>query len=189
MKTLSLLLSLLLFTTIVTAQRSQVRRDPMTDKEVDQMREYRDQPDKRVRLMVTMIQKRMDELTKIEKDSTGIKPSERGAKTHELLEDITNLVDELDDNIETFLKEEADIRKPLHAVVSTETTLATQLNSIKTSDADKPWFPEFSFQLDDTIEAVNSGVKSAKEAIPDDESVLKAAKERQSAREKAMQPK
>ena len=188
MKTLSLLLSLLLFTTIATGQRTQVRRDPMTDKEVDEMREYRDQPDKRVHLMVTMIQKRMDELAKVEKDATAIKPSERGPKTHDLLEDITNLVDELDDNIETFLKEEADIRKPLHVVVSTETALAGQLNALKTSDAEKPWFRDFSFQLEDAIEAVNSGVKSAQEAIPDDESVLNAAKERQKAREKAIRP-
>lgn len=185
--TFALLLSVLLVSTIATAQRGQVRRDPLTDKEVDQMREYRDQPDKRVHLMIAILQKRMDELAKIEKDPKALPPAERGLKTHDLLEDITNLIDEFDDNIETFLKEEADVRKQLNEAVAVETALAAQLDAIKTADADKPWFVDFQFQLNDAIEAVNGSLKSTKDAIIEDEAILKAKKEKEKAAEKARQ--
>lgn len=182
-----ILLPLLLLTTFAAAQRGPVRRDPMTDKEVDQMREYRDQADKRVHLMVTIIQKRMDELAKMEKNPAALKPSERGATTHDLLEDISNLIDEFDDNVETFLNEQDDIRKQLNEAVTMETALLNQLNAIKTSDADKPWFSDFSFQLNDAIDAVNGSLQSNKDASVEDEKIVKAKKEKEKADEKAKQ--
>ncbi len=172
------LFTLLLLVVNVFAQRGRVRRDPMTDKEADAMREYRDQPDKRIHLMVTILQKRGADLEKIEKDPKAVPPSERGAKTHDLLEDITNLVDEFDDNVDTFLKEGADIRKPLSDAVTAETALQSQLTALKTGDADKPWFQEFSFQLADASEAVDQSLKSTRDAITEDAAIVKEAKEK-----------
>lgn len=189
MKITASILLLLLLTTFAAAQVGQTRRDPMTDKEVDQMREYRDQADKRVHLMVTIIQKRMDELAKLEKTPIAVKPAERGGATHDLLEDITNLIDEFDDNIDTFLNEQDDIRKQLNEAVTMETALLAQLNAIKASDADKPWFSDFSFQLNDAIEAVTGSLQSNKDAIAQDEKIVKAKKEKEKKQEKARQPK
>ncbi|MEO8726378.1 MAG: hypothetical protein ABI383_09660 [Acidobacteriaceae bacterium] len=188
MKITASILLLLLLTTFAAAQVGQTRRDPMTDKEVDQMREYRDQADKRVHLMVTIIQKRMDELAKLEKTPTAVKPAERGGATHDLLEDITNLIDEFDDNIDTFLNEQDDIRKQLNEAVTMETALLAHLNAIKTSDAGKPWFSDYSFQLNDAIEAVTGSLQSNKDAIAQDEKIVKAKKEKEKEQEKARQP-
>src|SRR5579884_3744442 len=98
-------------------QRGTVRRDPMTDKEVEEMREYRDDPPKRIHAMLKMIQARGLMLDQIRSDPKALPPEERGPRIHDLLEDITNLSDEFDDNVDTFLKEQADIRKPLAEAV------------------------------------------------------------------------
>jgi hypothetical protein len=170
-------LALLIHTPFAQAQRGQVRRDPMTDKEIDEMRELRDQPDKRIKLMVSIIQKRADALNQLEK-SPKVKPSERGAQIHDLLEDITNLVDEFQENIDTFLKESADFRKPLNESVTMQTALQAQLHGMQTADADKPWFSEYQFQLTDAIEAVDQSLKSTKDAVVEDERVVKEQKEK-----------
>ncbi|HEY0566059.1 MAG TPA: hypothetical protein VGC88_10775 [Terriglobales bacterium] len=175
----ALVLILLLLTGCAFAQRGQTRRDPLNEKEVDEMREVRDQPDKRIKLMVGFLQKRSQMLDDMLKKESAIKPSERGQQTHDLLEDITNLLDEFDDNVEMFLRETADIRKPLKEALPVEATLQKQMETLKASEANKPWFPDYSFQLTDATEAVSQTLKSTQDAIKDDEDLLKAAKEKQ----------
>ena len=165
--------------------RGNVRRDPMTDKEVEQMREFRDQPDRRVKVLNQIIQKRIDLLAEWEKDVKSVPPSERGQLTHDLLEDITNLLDEFGDNVDTFLKEQADIRKPLHESVTVLTSLQSQLSSIKTNDAQKPWFPDFSFPLNDALDAVEHSLKDTNDAIQEDERILQAKKDAEKQRQKS----
>jgi hypothetical protein len=162
---------------VAEAQRGRVRRDPLTDKEVEIMREYRDQPDKRVRAMTGFIRSRADRLDKLVKDPT-IKPSERGTAGHDLLEDITNLLDEFNDNVDTFLKEEADIRKPLNEALVMENSLLSQLQAMQKSEADKPWFADYKFELETAIDAAQQSLKDGKDAAAEDEKIVKEAKER-----------
>ena len=161
----------------VFAQRGKVRRDPLTEKEVEQMREFRDMPDKRVKVLNEIIRKRAELLASWEKDVKAVAPAERGTRTHDLLEDIVNLLDEFGDNVDTFLKEQADVRKPLHESLVVFTSMQKQLSDIKTAEADKPWFRDFSFPLEDAIEAVDRGIKDTNDAIQEDERIVLAKKE------------
>ncbi|GAC1644020.1 MAG: hypothetical protein NVS9B15_00840 [Acidobacteriaceae bacterium] len=140
------------------------------------MREYRDDPERRVKLMNQIIQKRADLLGAWGRDVKAVAPAERGRRTHDLLEDLTNLLDEFGDNIDTFLKEQADMRKPLRESVTMLTTLQSQLNGIQKSDAEKPWFREYSFQLTDATEAVERTLKDTQDAILEDEHIVKEKK-------------
>src|ERR1700746_2907368 len=92
--------------------RSQVRdRDPLTEKEVDQLRETAIEPEKRLKLMVDFAKARMVAIEQVRSDPKMVK--ERGLKIHDLLEDIASLVDEVDDNVANYNERSADLRKPL----------------------------------------------------------------------------
>src|SRR5690349_24279094 len=89
-------------------------RDPLTEKEVDQLRETAIEPEKRLKLMVEFTKARMAAIEQVRSDPKMAK--ERGQKIHDLLEDIASLVDEVDDNIENYNERSADLRKPLKQV-------------------------------------------------------------------------
>lgn len=158
-------------------QRGRVRRDPMTDAEIEQMRAYREDPPKRLHAMVAMIEKRGETLRQIETDPKAVKPEERGTKTHDLLEDISNLIDEFDDNVDLFDKGADDIRKPLNEAIAAETALQTQLRTMQTADKDKSQFEEYSFPLQDAVESLGQSIQSTREAIDTNAAAITAAKE------------
>src|SRR5690242_1073709 len=89
-------------------------RDPLTDAEVDQLRETAIEPEKRLKLMVEFTKARM---TSLEQERTDPKAKDRGKRMHDLLEDISTLVDEIDDNVDDYNERSADLRKPLKQVV------------------------------------------------------------------------
>ncbi len=157
-------------------QRGRVRRDPMTDAEIEQMREYRDDPPKRLHAMSIMLQKRTETLRQIETDPKAVKPEERGTKLHDQLEDLTNLIDEFDDNVDLFAKGGDDIRKSLTEATAAETALQTQLQTMQTADKNKPQFEEYSFPLADALEAVTESLPATRDAIATNEEAIKTAK-------------
>src|SRR5437660_4398735 len=97
--------------------RAQVReRDPLTEKEVDQLRETAIEPEKRLKLMVELTRARMVAIDQLRADPKMAK--DRGKRTHDLLEDIATLIDEIDDNAENYNERNADLRKPLKDMVA-----------------------------------------------------------------------
>ncbi|HWC17694.1 MAG TPA: hypothetical protein VG498_11810, partial [Terriglobales bacterium] len=85
-------------------------RDPLNDKEVDQLRETAIEPEKRLKLMVEFTKARMLAIDQLRSDPKMAK--DRGKRIHDLLEDVTTLVDEIDDNVDDYNQREADLRKP-----------------------------------------------------------------------------
>ena len=61
-------------------------------------------------------------------------------------------------------------------------SLQSQLNGIKTADANKPWFPDYSFPLTDALEATNKTIEETKQAIQEDEKIVQEKKEREKQR-------
>src|SRR5205085_6392933 len=103
-KLLSVFCLVVLFCSLARAQH---KRDPLTEPEVDQLRETAQEPDKRLKLMVKFARARMlaiDQLRSDPKLAQG-----RGEKIHELLEDFMNLVDEIDDNVDNYSGKQSDI--------------------------------------------------------------------------------
>src|SRR6266508_2150525 len=99
--------TLLLFLMTIPAS-SQRSRDPLTETEADQLRELRQEPMKRLRLMVRFARTRLETAEQLR--ATPSLP-DATKQIRMALEDFTNIVDEMDANVDAFKAD--DIRKPL----------------------------------------------------------------------------
>ena len=107
---LMVLAYLMAATLSLPAQRQS--RDPLTDAEVDQMREAADFPNKRIELLIRFTRERVFEI-----ESLCSEPASAAdiKKIHDLLQDFSIILDEIDDNIDMYTSHNADLRKGLEA--------------------------------------------------------------------------
>lgn len=151
-------------------------RDPLTDAEVDQLRETAIEPEKRLKLMVEFTKARM---TSLEQVRTDPKAKDRGKRMHDLLEDISTLVDEIDDNVDDYDERSADLRKPLKQVVEMDSDFQTKLHELKNAENDPKNIDEasdYKFALDDAIESVDQSATTNRKLL--DEQNVKFAKKK-----------
>jgi hypothetical protein len=152
-------------------------RDPLTDKEVDQLRETAVEPEKRLKLMVDFTRARMATVDQLRSDPKPAK--DRGAKIHDLLEDVSSLVDEIDDNVENYNERSADLRKPLKDIVQMDSEFQAKLRELRaymedpknTREAD-----DYKFAVEDVTESVNQSADSSRKLL--DEQNAKFAKKK-----------
>jgi len=146
---------------------SQVRdRDPLTEKEVDQLRETAIEPEKRLKLMVDFTKARIVAVEQLRSDPKLNKG--RGQKIHDLLEDIATLVDEVDDNVENYNERNADLRKPLKQVVEMDSDFQTKLRELKAASENSKNVDEaadYKFALEDAIDSVNRSADSTRKLL------------------------
>ena len=151
-------------------------RDPLTDAEVDQLRETAIEPEKRLKLMVEFTKARMTSLEKVRSDPQA---KDRGKRMHDLLEDITSLVDEIDDNVDDYKERSADLRKPLKEVVQMDSEFQAKLHELKNAENDPKNIDEasdYKFALDDAIESVDQSTTTNRKLL--DEQNVKFAKKK-----------
>ena len=110
------LVCLLLVSMTAFAQRQ--RRDPLTDLEIDKVRDSALDPDVRLKLYVEFARARLDKLEKARADAKG---TDRDNQIKDSLQDFIDIYDELDDNVDTFADRDDDIRKPLKPVIEADT--------------------------------------------------------------------
>lgn len=165
---------------VVFPLRAQVRdRDPLTEKEVDQLRETAIEPEKRLKLMVDFTKARMVAIEQVRSDPKMAK--DRGQKLHDLLEDIASLVDEVDDNVENYNERSADLRKPLKQVVEMDSEFQGKLRELKAASEDPKNVDaaaDYKFALDDAIDSVNRSADATRKLL--EEQNLKFAKKKKS---------
>jgi uncharacterized protein YukE len=163
---------LLAFPLLAHAQK----RDPLNDKEVDQLRETAQEPDKRLKLMVQFTRARMISIDQLRADPKPAK--DRGQKIHDLLEDVATLVDEIDDNVSDYDQRQADLRKPLQEVVQLDSELQRKLHDLQqsASDSKNSEAEEYKFVLQDAVESVNQSADSNRKLL--DEHNVKFAKKK-----------
>ena len=151
-------------------------RDPLTDAEVDQLRETAIEPEKRLKLMVEFTKARM---TSLEQVRTDPKAKDRGKRMHDLLEDISTLVDEIDDNVDDYNERSADLRKPLKQVVEMDSDFQAKLRELKNAENDPKNIDEasdYKFSLNDAIESVDQSATTNRKLL--DEQNVKFAKKK-----------
>src|SRR3954469_11830742 len=112
-KMIAAALLLLLVAVPASSQRS---RDPLTEAEADQLRELRQEPMKRLRLMVKFARTRLETAEQL-RANPNLPNAPKQIRT--ALEDFTNIVDEMDENVDMFKSD--DIRKPLKEIVEADT--------------------------------------------------------------------
>src|SRR5579859_148123 len=141
-------------------------RDPLNEKEIDQLRETAMEPEKRLKLMVDFTRARMATLQQVRSDPKMAK--ERGQRIHDLLEDIAGLVDEVDDNVENYSECSADLRKPLQQIVQMDSELQAKLRELKTIADDPKTTDEaadYKFALEDAMESVNQSAETSRKLL------------------------
>src|SRR5271167_4442130 len=94
--------------------QAQRHREPLTQAEIDQIRDASWEPKQRLALYVQFTR---DRLVKLEEMRSDPKTKNRPQRTHDMLDDIQLLYDELNDNIETYVDRKDDIRKPLKMII------------------------------------------------------------------------
>jgi hypothetical protein len=155
------------------AQAQTSKRDPMTDAEVDQMREAADYPNKRLELMVRFAKERiaMIELLQPDSESAATRPKQ----VHDYLQDFISLLDEIDDNIEMYQSHQTDMRKGLKLVIEADSEWQLKLRQIK-EKAPPAELEQYSFVLSNAVDTVADSAKNARENLQEQNTLAQQKK-------------
>jgi hypothetical protein len=164
-------LLLLFIPAVSVAQR---HRDPLTQQEIDQVRDTSWEPRLRLPLYVQFARARLVKLEEIRSDP---KVKDRSRQTHDLLDDFQLLYDELNDNIDTYVDRKNDIRKPLKVILDADTEFQAKLRALKdAADVRSAEAQQYSFVLDNAIETVDSSTEDHRKLLSDQEELAKHKK-------------
>ena len=133
---------------------AQRRSDPLTNEEINQLRDTAVEPEMRMKFYVQFARARLVALEQMRADP---KTTNRGYETHKMLEDFLSIYAELDDNLENFEKRRDDLRKATQTVIAGDTEFQAKLRALKDSASAKPEeLKQYEVLLSDAIEAVDS---------------------------------
>jgi hypothetical protein len=173
MKVLHLLCALLLvfIPALAFAQR---HRDPLTQEEINRVRDTSWEPKLRLPLYLQFARSR---LVKLEEIRTDAKTKDRARQTHDLLDDFQLLYDELNDNIDTYVDRKNDIRKPLKLIVDADTEFQAKLRALKdAANVSTAESQQYEFVLNNAIETVDSSTEDHRKLLDDQEELAKHKK-------------
>jgi len=107
-------LAMLVLAGAARPSHAQDKDDPLTEAQVEKLREVADQPPERVKLYMEFIAQRTDAIAEMVGDT---RIQNKPPKIRKLLQEYTRLVDELQDNLDNYDETHADIRKVLKELV------------------------------------------------------------------------
>jgi hypothetical protein len=145
------LLSLLVAAGFAASVRAHAQDDPLTEDEVQQIRESKINPNERVKLYLKFIDQRLDAIKQLAGSG---KSAKEKAQIHDKFEEFTRLCDELQDNLDTYDEAYADIRKSLKDLVADTARWPTVLNAVGSD-------PGFDFSQKTALEAARSAADEA----------------------------
>lgn len=152
---------------------AQQRRDPLNEKEVDEMRESADLPDKRLELMVKFTRARMTTVDQLR--ANGKTAKDRPMQIHDLLEDFTALLDEIEDNVDMYGSHKADMRKGLTLLVEANSEWQLQLRRLKEQSPPEE-LNQYSFVLTNATDAVKDIADDARQELQEQNELAKQKK-------------
>ena len=170
MKIAAKVIFLLLLLTVAAAAK---RRDPLTEAETDQLREAAMDPYNRIKLLIKFSEARLVAIDQVRIDPK--LAAERGKQVHDLLEDFTSLIDEINDNLDQYearpLNKESvkQYHKGLKELIEADARFDLKLRTLKsaaeTDPVTKKEAPDFRFVLQDAMDALKSNADMAREYI------------------------
>jgi hypothetical protein len=158
----------------VSGSVAQRHRDPLTQPEIDQIRDASWEPRQRLTLYVQFARAR---LVKLEQMRSDPKAKDRRRQTHDLLDDFQLLYDELNDNIDTYVDRKDDIRKPLKLIIEADTEFQAKLRALKdAANVPAPEASAYEFVLTNALETVDTSAEDHKKLLEDQEDAAKHKK-------------
>jgi hypothetical protein len=143
---------------------AQRKHDPLNDKEIDELRETAQEPDKRMKLYVTFTKARMEMIQHMRTDPKLM--GEKGEEMNSLLNDLAVLVDETDDNLDQFNGRSQDLRKPLKLIIEMDSDFQVKLNELKRTSSEQQ-LRQYGFALENALDSVNESADSARAMLAD----------------------
>ena len=142
----------LLFAPLLRAQQP---KDPLTESQTDQIREFGDRPNERIKLYLKFVDERIAAIRDLSVDShENNRPTELRAK----FEEFTRLTDELSDNMDSYTSAHADVRKALKAVTEASPGWPDVLRK-------PPVDPTYEFVRRTALDAAQSSMDEAKKEL------------------------
>jgi len=149
------------------------KHDPLTEAEADQLREVAMEPYKRIKLMIKFTEARLVAIDQVRVDPK--LGAERGRHIHDLLEDFTAILDEINDNLDQYESRPLDkdtvkqYHKALKELIEADERFDLKLRTLKsaaeTDPVTKKEAPDFRFVLQDAMDALKSNADIAREYI------------------------
>ena len=149
------------------------RRDPLNQKEIDEMRESADWPDKRLEYMVKFARDRMAKIEELQANAKDAK--DRPMQIHDLLEDFTALLDEIEDNVEMYSSHNADMRKGLTLILEANSEWQLKLRRLKEQSPPEE-LDQYSFVLTNASEAVSDMADDTRKTLQEQNELAKQKK-------------
>lgn len=156
------------------AVQAQRHHDPLTQAEIDKIRDASWEPKERLTLYLQFARARLVKLEQVRSDP---KVKDRAEQTHDLLADFQQLYDELNDNIDTYVDRKDDIRKPLKLIIEADTEFQAKLRALKdAADVPPQEASTYEFVLTNAIETVDSATEDHRKTLEDEEDMAKHKK-------------
>lgn len=169
--TLALVLFLIALAPLAQAQR---RDDPLTQPEIDQLRDTAVEPELRMKLYVQFARARLVALEQMRSDP---KTTDRAHQTHNMLADFVAVYNELNDNLDNFVERRSDLRKALKWIVEGDTEFQAKLRALKDDTRTTPQeAAEYQFVLSDAIESVDNGAEDHRKLLNEEQEAWKHKK-------------
>ena len=125
--------------------------DPLTEDEVQQIRDNKTNPNERIKLYMKFIDQRLDAIKQLA--GPGKSRNEKD-QIHDKLDEFTHLCDELQDNLDTYDEAHADIRKSLKELVADSAKWPQELNAAGSD-------PNYDFSRKTAMEAAHAAADEA----------------------------
>jgi hypothetical protein len=159
---------------LLYGMHAQSRREPLNDKEIDELRDAAQEPTARIKLYIQFARDRLVALEQMRSDP---KVPDRAQQTHDKLQNFLDVYDELSDNIDTFVARNADLRKPLKLVIEADTEFQSKLRAIKSaSDSTPAEEQKYQFLLDNAIDSLDGGSRDHRQLLAEQEETWKHRK-------------
>lgn len=156
---------------LLTLSASARKRDPLTEAEADQLREVAQEPYKRLQLYIKFTEARLTAIDELRTDPKQLQG--RGRKVHDLLEDFTALLDEINDNLDTYQgrpltkADRKEFHKGLKEVIAADEKFDARLKALRAAgesdSATRAESEDYRFVLQDAEEALKTSLDVANE--------------------------
>lgn len=153
-----------------SALYAQSKQVPLSADDTDQLRELADRPPERIKLYLKFIDERITGIKSLLAIARGV-PPDRPAQLHNLLDEFTRLVDELQDNLDGYADHHDDIRKALGRVIEADSHWQETLSSL-------PSNAPYDFARKTAIEAATSMQEGSTKMIAEQEQYFKENKKK-----------
>jgi hypothetical protein len=168
------LLALLLILAALPAFAQRGQRDPLNQKEVEELRDTNQEPDKRLPLIVKFARERLDAALAA-RSNPKLAAADRTAAIRDSLQDFLSIYDELSDNLDMYTDQKEDLRKPLKMVIAGDGEFRVKLNQVRQASTPDE-MNTYGFVLTSALQAVNDGAAEHRELQQEQEAVAKGKK-------------